>query len=236
VLQKTLNWLQVRRFPVPCQPSGRRVILSGRSSVHYSIRPDDVPYRPDARQTKHHPSGRRVSRSDPSLCREVFVPSCIRPDDSTAHPDAFQYSTYFRFFPSPNMGRLLQPSERCGIPSGRQSALVQTCVQQIRKLLIQLQPSGCLLLMVRTRAYQIWKLRVKDQLSGRSSPMVRTREALYGNYLQRSYNRPDNKPSRPDAALKQERFLSEIFGKSCRTVVRPNDHDHHPDGAQLYFA
>jgi hypothetical protein len=27
---------------------------------------------------------------------------------------------------------------------------------------------------------------------------------------------------RPDAALKQERFLSEIFGKICLTVVRPN--------------
>jgi hypothetical protein len=37
---------------VPCQPSGRRVIPSGRSSVHSSSRPDDMPYRPDARQTK----------------------------------------------------------------------------------------------------------------------------------------------------------------------------------------
>jgi len=40
-------------------------------------------------------------------------------------------------------------------------------------------------------------------------------------------------PSRSDAALKQERFLREIFGKSCRTVVRPDSHDHRPDGAQL---
>jgi hypothetical protein len=34
---------------VPCQPSGRRVIPSGRSSVHGSSRPNDVPYRLDAR-------------------------------------------------------------------------------------------------------------------------------------------------------------------------------------------
>jgi hypothetical protein len=40
-----------RRFQIPCQPSGRRVIPSGRPFVHYSIRPDDVSSRPDARQT-----------------------------------------------------------------------------------------------------------------------------------------------------------------------------------------
>jgi hypothetical protein len=37
---------------VPCQPSGWRLIPSGRSSVHSSSSLDDVPYRPDARQTK----------------------------------------------------------------------------------------------------------------------------------------------------------------------------------------
>jgi hypothetical protein len=40
------------KISVPCQPSGRRVIPSGRSSVHSSICPDNVPYRPDTRQTK----------------------------------------------------------------------------------------------------------------------------------------------------------------------------------------
>jgi hypothetical protein len=66
--------------------------------------------------------------------------------------------------------------------------------------------------------------------------MVRTREALKGIYLQRTCDRPDDVPSRPDAALKQKRFLSEIFEKSCRTGVRPNGHDHRLDGAKLYFA
>jgi hypothetical protein len=42
------------RFPVS-RPDDR-AIPSGRLSVHCSIHPDDVPYCPDARQTKHHPS------------------------------------------------------------------------------------------------------------------------------------------------------------------------------------
>jgi hypothetical protein len=40
--------------------SDDRAIPSGRPSVHCSIWPDDVPYRSDARQTKHHPSERRA--------------------------------------------------------------------------------------------------------------------------------------------------------------------------------
>jgi len=42
------------RFPVS-RPDDR-AIPSGCPSVHRSIHPDDVPYCPDARQTKHHPS------------------------------------------------------------------------------------------------------------------------------------------------------------------------------------
>jgi hypothetical protein len=38
-------------FQVPCQPSGRCVISSGSPSVYCSIRPDDVSFRPDIRQT-----------------------------------------------------------------------------------------------------------------------------------------------------------------------------------------
>jgi len=43
---------RLRDGSFPCQPSGRCVIPSGRSSVHSSSRLDDVPYCPDARQTK----------------------------------------------------------------------------------------------------------------------------------------------------------------------------------------
>jgi hypothetical protein len=38
-------------FQVPCQPFGRCVFPSGRPSVYCSIRPDDVSFRPDIRQT-----------------------------------------------------------------------------------------------------------------------------------------------------------------------------------------
>jgi len=59
-------------------------------SVHCSIRLDDVPFRPDAQQTKHHPSGRRIFPSGPLLFREATFPACIRPDVSAARPDASQ--------------------------------------------------------------------------------------------------------------------------------------------------
>jgi hypothetical protein len=72
----------------------------------------------------------------------------------------------------------MQPSGRRGFLSGRAHtlgkncnsnttvrtsvSLVQTRVQQIWKLRIQLQPSGHLPIMVRTRAHLIWKLRDED--------------------------------------------------------------------------
>jgi len=98
-------------------------IFSSLSTVrmticHCSIRPDDVPYRPNSRQTKHHPSGRRVSPSGPSTMLRRFYPACIGPDVSAAHPDASQYLISFRFFPSSKKGKIDQPSRRCGIPSG----------------------------------------------------------------------------------------------------------------------
>jgi hypothetical protein len=68
-------------------------------------------------------------------------------------------------------------------------------MQLIWKLPIRLQLSERLPFMVRTRAYQIWKLRVEELPSGRSFPMVRMREALYGNYLQRTCDRPDENVS-----------------------------------------
>jgi hypothetical protein len=107
---------------VPCQPSRRCVIMSGRSSVHCSIRLDDVPYRPDA-QTDLASFVRTTLISVRTLhCIEkllfqlasvqtskqpVWTPLSIRPS--------------FRFFPSSVMGRLMQLSGRRGFPSGRTS-------------------------------------------------------------------------------------------------------------------
>jgi hypothetical protein len=64
-------------------------IPSGRTSVHCSIRPDDVPYHLDTRHTKHHPSGRRIFPFGPSLFRETTILACIRPDVA-ARPDTSQ--------------------------------------------------------------------------------------------------------------------------------------------------
>jgi hypothetical protein len=88
---------RVRRFSVPCQPSGRSNHPVWTTTCHCSICPDDVPYRPDSRQTKHHPSGRRVSPSGPSTVSRRFYLVCIRPDVSVARPDTSQYSISFRF-------------------------------------------------------------------------------------------------------------------------------------------
>jgi hypothetical protein len=80
-----------------------------------SSRPDNVPYCPDARQTKHHPFGRCAFPSGPSTVLKRFCPTCILPDVSAASPDASLYSNNFRFFPSSNKGKINQPSGRCGI-------------------------------------------------------------------------------------------------------------------------
>jgi hypothetical protein len=120
-IQKTLYSVKDRRNRFPVSRSDDRTISSGRSSVPDSIRPDDVSYRPDARLTKHHLSGQHAFPSGPSTVSRSFYSDCIRPDVSAARPDASQYSTSFRFFPSSNIGRLIQPSGRCGIPSGHVS-------------------------------------------------------------------------------------------------------------------
>jgi hypothetical protein len=94
VFQKILHCLQVKRFPVPCQPSkrschpvrtpicplfhpsGRRALPSGRPDRPSIIRQDDVDFCPD-----------------PPLHREASVPAFIRLDVSAACPDTSQYST-----------------------------------------------------------------------------------------------------------------------------------------------
>jgi hypothetical protein len=62
--------LSRQKFSVPCQSSGH-------PSDHCSIHPDDVPYRPNANQTKHHPSGRRsfffrTSTVSRSYCSSLY--------------------------------------------------------------------------------------------------------------------------------------------------------------------
>jgi hypothetical protein len=73
------------RFQVPCQPSGRRVIPSGRPSVHCSIGSDDMPYRPDTRQTKHHSTRRRGFPSGPFTVSRSFC-SSLHPFERLSSP------------------------------------------------------------------------------------------------------------------------------------------------------
>jgi hypothetical protein len=146
-------------FRVPVSRPDDRAIPSRRPSVHCSIRPDDVPYCPDASQNKHHPSGRRAfsvltSTVSRSYCSSLYpsgrllvidqlqivskfnlkVDCFIRPDDVDSHLDALIHKARIA----------IQISS-----SGRQSALVQTRVHQLRKFSIRLQPSGRLPIMVR---------------------------------------------------------------------------------------
>jgi hypothetical protein len=119
--QKTLHWVKDRRFWFPVSRPDDRAIPSRRTSDPYSIRPDDVPYSPDASKTKHYPFGRRALPSGPSTVSRSFYPTCMRPDVSAARPDASRYSTSLRFFPSSDKGKIDQPSGRCSIPSGHTS-------------------------------------------------------------------------------------------------------------------
>jgi hypothetical protein len=92
-------------FQVPCQPSGRCVIPSEHPSVYCSIRPDDVSFRPDMRQT-----------------------SIICPDDVSFRPNIRQTSIICLddvFLPSGHLYRIekllcqLAPSGRFSSTSGR---------------------------------------------------------------------------------------------------------------------
>jgi hypothetical protein len=148
--QKTLHCEKDRRFQIPCQPSGRRVIPSGRPSVHCSIRPDNVSYCPDARQTSIIRPDDVSFRPDPPLYREASVPACIRPDLSASHPDVHQGSISFRFFPSLDMGRLIH---RLDDMVSRPDALIHKA-----RIAIQISPSGRQSALVRTRAHQLRKL------------------------------------------------------------------------------
>jgi hypothetical protein len=71
---RVMSWFE--EIQVPCQPSGRCCIPSGRSSVYCSIRPNKVFFRPDAKH-QHHPSGRCASSIRTFHCIEKFpVPAC----------------------------------------------------------------------------------------------------------------------------------------------------------------
>jgi hypothetical protein len=228
-----------------------QAIPSGHPSVNCSIHPDDVPYRPDARQPSiirpddvFFPSGpSTVSRS---FCASLHTSGRLSsPSGRPSVIDQLQILSKFRI----REDRYIRPNDVVSRPdaglhkakiaiqislSGRQSALFRTRVQLIWKLLIRLQPSRRLLFMVRTRVYLIWKLRVKVQPSGRSSPMVRMHEALYGNYLQRTYDRPDVSVSLFGCGSQTRKIFSGISEKTVVQLSVRTAKVHRQDGVRTY--
>jgi hypothetical protein len=59
--------------------------------------------------------------------------------------------------------------------------------------------------------------------------MVRTHEALYGSYLQRTRDRPDDCVLPFGRGSQTGKIFSENLEKLCRTVVRP-------DGVRTYYS
>jgi hypothetical protein len=88
--------------------------------------------------------------------------------------------------------------------------------------------------MVRTRAKQLWKLRVEDQPFRRPSPFVRMREALYGNYLQRTCDRPDDSASPSGRGSQIGKIFSENLRNSVAQLSIRTAQVHRPDGVRTY--
>jgi hypothetical protein len=90
------------------------------------------------------------------------------------------------------------------------------------RIAIQISPSGRQSALVLTRVLQLKKLPNRLQPSGRLPIMVRTREALYGSYLHRTCDRPDDCVLPSGRGSQTGKIFSENLGKFGRTVVRPD--------------
>jgi hypothetical protein len=137
-----------KNYKVPCQQSGRCVIPSGRPSVYCSIRPDDVSFRLDIRQTSiicsddvFLPSG-HLHRIEKLLCKLApsgrFSSTSGRLSVLERITDSFQVSRKGRSINRPNdvvsrpdaylcKARIAVQNE----PSGHLTAVVRTLVHRI---------------------------------------------------------------------------------------------------------
>jgi len=136
-------------FQVPCQPSRRCVIPSGCPSVYCYIRPDDVSFRPDIRQTSiifpddvPLPS-RHLHRIEKLLCQLApsgrFSSTSGRLSILERFTDSFQVS---------RKGRSInRPDDVVSLPDA-----------YLRKARITVQngPSRRLTVVVRTLVHRIW--------------------------------------------------------------------------------
>jgi len=225
VFQKILHCLQVRRFQVPCQPSGRwchpiRTLIcpllhpSGRRAIPFErpdrpciIRPDDIDF-----------------GLDPTLYQEAFIPVCIRPDVSAARPNASKYLTKLQILSKFIYGKIDAIVRTTWIPVRMRFSIRQELQFEFNRPDASLPSSGrafnrygnCAFNFNRPDACLSWFGRphyrygnyvLKINRPDSHPPRSGRTKALYGNYFQRTCYRPD-------AALKQERFsvkISEIL-------------------------
>jgi hypothetical protein len=140
---------KLEEFQVPCQPSGRCVIPSGRPSVYCSIRPDDVSFCSDIRQTSiicpddvFLPSG-HLHRIEKLLCQLApsgrFSSTFGRLSVLERFTDSFQVSRKERSINRPD--DVVSRSD--------------TYLRQAR-IAVQNELSGHLTAVVRTLVHRIW--------------------------------------------------------------------------------
>jgi hypothetical protein len=184
---------------VPYQPSGQRVIPSGRPAVHCINRQEDVTYRPDAHQTKASSVRTTWIPVWTFLCVKKLrtAPTCLRRDDSAARPDDPQCLIKpHDFFPKHRYGKIHDTVRTTWIP-------VRTCssIRQVSQFKSRHPDSS----------QHGPDVRASDQPSGRPSSRSKRAKPLYGNYLQRTCNRPDDRASSFGHGSQTGKIFSEIF-------------------------
>jgi hypothetical protein len=173
---------------VPCQPSGRRVIPSGRPAVQSTSRSDDVSYRPNAHQTKASSVRTTWIPVQTFLCvgKLRTAPACICPNDSAARPDYSQCLIKLQdFFPKPRYGKIVatiwtrSSIRRVSQFKSRRSDASHhgpnTRVSNMEIVCIRSTVRTTILLVLKCEA-SIWKLlAVNVQPFGRQGNIVKTR-------------------------------------------------------------
>jgi hypothetical protein len=80
------------------------------------------------------------------------------------------------------------------------------------------------------------ELRTSDQPSGRPSSRSGHAKPLYGSYLQRTCDRPDDRATPSGRGFQTGKIFSEIFKIWVAQLSVRTAYDHCRDGAQFYQA
>jgi hypothetical protein len=110
---------RISKFPV-----SRLDNVSSRSDVHLSTVPSVRTTYLSVRTSDRQASSVRTTgffRPDTYIVSRSFCARLLRPDVSAARPDAYQFSNGSLILSKFKKGKINQPFERCGIPSGRLS-------------------------------------------------------------------------------------------------------------------